>query len=531
MQEVLEQLLDYLKGIWIKRRYIMIATWLICPPSWFFISQLEDVYESEARVYADTQSILKPLLKGLTVETNPNTQINLMIRTLLSRPNLERISRMTDLDVQASTPNEYESLISRLKNNIILKKTGGRRENIFNISFNDKDPEVARAVVQSTLTVFIENTLGENRADTDAAQKFLDTQIKEYENRLLAAEARLTDFKQKYSDVLPNQYGGYYQKLTSTREQLKGIELGLLETETQLKSAKSQLKKASSKPNISSSGAIKDNNSIETIYDNRIIELETRLDSLSLKYTDKHPDVKEVQKRLTHLKKQRTAEIAQYVSSTTDENSTGQLLNKNPVVQEIQIQVNQLENVVASFTVRFKNYQQQVKELESKIHILPEIEAELIALDRGYSITKSKYEQLLNRRETALMAKQADETTNKIQFKIIDPPRAATVPTGPKRLLLLFAATIFGIGTGIGLSLLFSQINPVVTSGSQVSKATGIPIFGVISATENLGLQRWSRRKTRLFILSNSALLLLLGCFIAYALYPERILEPLRGIL
>ena len=60
MQEVLEQLLDYLKGIWIKRRYIMIATWLICPPSWFFISQLEDVYESEARVYADTQSILKP---------------------------------------------------------------------------------------------------------------------------------------------------------------------------------------------------------------------------------------------------------------------------------------------------------------------------------------------------------------------------------------------------------------------------------------------------------------------------------------
>ena len=98
-------------------------------------------------------------------------------------------------------------------------------------------------------------------------------------------------------------------------------------------------------------------------------------------------------------------------------------------------------------------------------------------------------------------------------------------------MLLLFASTIFGIVTGIGFSLLFSQINPVVTSGSQVSKATGIPIFGVISATENLGLQRWSRRKTRLFILSNSALLLLLGCFIAYALYPERILEPLRGIL
>ena len=418
MQEVIEQLLDYLKGIWIKRRYIMVSTWLICPVSWLFIAQMDNVYESNARVYADTQSILRPLLRGLTVETNPDTQIRLMVRTLLSRPNLERISRMTDLDVQASTPLEYESLISRLKNNIIIKKTGGRKENIFTISFEDKNPETARNVVQSALTVFIENTLGENRADSDSAQKFLTTQIKEYENRLLSSEARLTDFKQKYSDVLPNQYGGYYQKLTSTREQLKGIELGLLETKTQLKSAKSQLTRATSKSTPGSNSAIKDNNSIETIYDNRIIELETHLDSLSLKYTDKHPDVKEVEKRLVHLKKQRSTEIAQYVSTDSDDGSTGSLLNKNPVLQEIQIQVNQLENVVASFTVRAKNYQQQVKDLESKIHILPEIEAELVALNRGYDITKEKYEQLLNRKETAELAKQADETTNKIQFKI-----------------------------------------------------------------------------------------------------------------
>ena len=103
MQEVIEQVLEYLKGIWIKRRYMMIATWLICPVGWLVVAQLENVYESEATVFADTQSILGPLLKGLTVETNTEAQIQLMVRTLLSRPNLERISRMTDLDVQANT--------------------------------------------------------------------------------------------------------------------------------------------------------------------------------------------------------------------------------------------------------------------------------------------------------------------------------------------------------------------------------------------------------------------------------------------
>ncbi len=531
MQEIIEQVLDYLKGMWIKRRYIMISTWIICPIAWLFIAQLDDVYESEARVYADTQSILGPLLKGLTVETNPDYQIQLMVKTLLSRPNLERITRMTDLDVQTNTPQEYEELIERLRKDIIIKKTGGRRENIFTITFDDKEPEMARDVVQSALTVFIENTLGENRSDSDSAQKFLNTQIKDYENRLLAAESRLTDFKQKYSDVLPNQYGGYYQKLTNTKEQLKGIELGLLETKTQLESAKKQLSSRVKAPSEKQS-TIKDSNTIQTVFDDRITELETTLDSLQLKYTDKHPDVIEVQKRLAHLQKQRSAEIDKYLNASSDDSAAGvQTFSQNPVMQEVQIQVNQLENQVASFEVRAENYRQQVKELESKIHILPEIEAELVALNRGYEITKSKYEDLLNRKETAQLAKQADETTNKIQFRVIDPPRAPSQPAGPKRILFIFAATIFGIGVGVGLSLLTSQINPVVTSGAQVTKETGIPVFGVIAATESLGLQQWHKRKTRIFIISNMLLLVMLCGFIAFALFPERILAPLRGML
>ena len=167
MQEIIEQIIDYLKGIWLKRRFIIVSTWLICPLAWVYIAQLDNVYESEARIYVDTQSILGPLLKGLTVETNPEVQIRLMIKTLLSRPNLERITRMTDLDVQANTPAAYESLIDGLKSNIIIRKTGGRNDNIFTITYLHKDPEMAKNVVNSALTVFIENTLGENRSDSN----------------------------------------------------------------------------------------------------------------------------------------------------------------------------------------------------------------------------------------------------------------------------------------------------------------------------------------------------------------------------
>ena len=530
MQEIIEQIADYLKGIWLKRRFIIVSTWLICPLAWVYIAQLDNVYESDARIYADTQSILGPLLKGLTVKTNPEIQIRLMIKTLLSRPNLERITRMTDLDVQANTPAAYESLIDGLKSNIVIKKTGGRNDNIFTISYQDKNPEMAKNVVNAALTVFIENTLGENRSDSNSAQKFLATQIKDYENRLLASESKLTDFKQKYSGVLPGQYGGYYQKLNLVKEQLKIIELNLQEQETQIKSAKAQLNSSPSSDD-NSQNKIKNSNSIQTTYDDRISELEATMDSLQLRYTEMHPDVKEVKRRLDHLNNQRSKEIDEYLNTTNNGDGSTLSTSQNPVIQQLQIQVNQLENQIASTTVRANDYRQQVKELASKIHILPEIEAELTSLNRGYEITKNKYEELLNRQETAKLAQQADETTSPIQFKVIDPPRAPTEPAGPKRILFLLGSTVVAFGVGIGLSLLFSQINPVVTSSSQVSKITGIPVFGIVSATENLGLQRWHRRKTLIFIASNTVLLIILAFFMLYAIAPNVILAPIRGVL
>jgi polysaccharide chain length determinant protein (PEP-CTERM system associated) len=527
MQDIFEEIIDYLKGIWLKRRYIIIATWLICPLGWYAVATMPNVYESEARVYVDTQSLLRPLLRGLTVETNPNTQIRLMVKTLLSRPNLERISRMTDLDVQANNNEEYERIIKSLKNKIKISGVG--RENIYTLSIEDQDPEMAKNIVRSALTVFIENTLGETRNDSDSAQKFLNTQIKDYENRLANSEARLTSFKQKYSGILPEQSGGYYAKLNGNKDRLKAIELELLENKTRLDSAQKQLNQ-SVISDSNSDNKIKNESSIQTTYDDRITELEVQLDTLKLRYTDKHPDVKEVSRNLEHLNKMRSTEIEKYLAQSNDETNSSKRLSANPVIQEVQIQVNQLENLIASLNVRADTYRQRIIELENRVHTLPEIEAELIALNRGYGITKSKYEELLSRKETAQLAQQADETTDKIQFRVIDPPRKATKPSGPKRFILFGVVTVLGFGVGIGLSLLMSLLNPLATSTTQLSKITGVPIFGVVSANENLGLQRWQQKKTLLFVGSNLLLLCLLVLFVSYFIFPETIQAPLKRI-
>jgi len=137
---------------------------------------------------------------------------------------------------------------------------------------------------------------------------------------------------------------------------------------------------------------------------------------------------------------------------------------------------------------------------------------------------------LLARKETAQLAQQADETTDKIQFRVIDPPRAALEPSGPPRMVFFVMITIVGVGIGVGISLLMSQLSPVVTSSSQIAKATGIPVFGSVSANENLGLHQWHKKKTILFMVSNAILLGILMIFISYFTFYDAVPASIKGI-
>ncbi len=72
-----------------------------------------------------------PCLSGLTVEPNVEQQIKLMTRQLVSRPTLEKVARMTDLDVKAKTPADTETMLNNLAGKIGIADAG--RENLYTI--------------------------------------------------------------------------------------------------------------------------------------------------------------------------------------------------------------------------------------------------------------------------------------------------------------------------------------------------------------------------------------------------------------
>lgn len=96
MQSWKVQLLSHLSSAWQYRWYGIATAWLICLAGWIGVGAMPDVYQSEAKVYIDTDTLMRPLLKGLAVSTDPDQQVSVMLRTLVTRPNIEQVVRLTD---------------------------------------------------------------------------------------------------------------------------------------------------------------------------------------------------------------------------------------------------------------------------------------------------------------------------------------------------------------------------------------------------------------------------------------------------
>jgi len=513
MQEILDQIRSYARGAWRYRWYMHLIAWPLCIGGWVLVYSLPDQYEASARVYVDTQSVLRPLLEGLAVRTNMGEEVQMMTHTLLSRPNLEKVARMTDMDLEATTPEEMGELLERLQRTITLK--GLVRDNLYTITYINKDPELAKRVVQALLTLFVETSLGDSRKDADSAQRFLDEQIKRYEARLYAAEEALKEFKRKNVGLMPADGQDYYQRMQAAMVRLSSAELELSETINRRDELRRQLLGEEptfgivappSKADVATSSGL----------DARIQSLQTRLDDLLLKYTDKHPDVIAVQHKIELLKAQRERERMQF--SKADPRLVSSNLETNPVFQQLKISLGDAEANVAALQIRVKKFQSEVDQLGKLVDTVPRVEAEFNRLNRDYAVNKQNYEAFLQRRESAIISEEASQSSDNVKFRIVDPPHVPLMPAAPNRPLLITVVLLASALVGMAFALFMSQVKATFDSGHLVTRELGVPVFGSVSLVWT-GHSRLKRRvEIMAFGLGGLVLVVIYGGYLSYLL-------------
>ncbi|MGD9834991.1 MAG: Wzz/FepE/Etk N-terminal domain-containing protein, partial [Piscinibacter sp.] len=97
MDELIAQVLSTLRAMW-RRRWLGLAiAWTAALLAALLLLRMPDRYEATARVYVDTMTLLKPLMRDLTVEPDIDQTLQLLARTLITRPNIEVLMRKGNL--------------------------------------------------------------------------------------------------------------------------------------------------------------------------------------------------------------------------------------------------------------------------------------------------------------------------------------------------------------------------------------------------------------------------------------------------
>ncbi len=495
MHEQLQTLRTYLRMAWLYRWMGVTVVAVSCMLGWFVVQTLPDEYRVSAKIYLDSSSMLRPLLRGIAVSTGGLGDTALILnRTLLTRPNLEEVIRRADLDLTAKTPEEFDTLIDRLSTRIQITTT--KRDNIYDISYVDSHPKVAKAVVSELLNTFMESSLGDNRRESAVTQRFLEEQIGQYEKRLIEAEDRLKEFRQRNVAVMPGSQGGYFNRLQETQNQLKQAQLDLEEGLRRSQQLHGQLESGASAPSEdlfgdAGHGAMAAPTSPEIQADEaRILELQRRIDDLLLTYTEKYPDIVSMRQTIVEIEKRKEAKLKALAEQPVMEAIEASGPTTDPYAQQLKLQVAEADAQVAALQTRVQEYERRMKDLEHKVDTVPEVEAELVRLNRDYEVNKRQYDELLKRRELAYLAQEASQTEDEVKIKVLEPPRLPLAPSGPNRALLASVVLLVGLGAGAAVTFILSQLNPRIVDLPDLRDVTGLPVLGALTMNDNFLYRR-----------------------------------------
>ncbi|MFO1393225.1 MAG: XrtA system polysaccharide chain length determinant [Steroidobacteraceae bacterium] len=518
MQEQLQQLVDYGRGMWRFRRAALTLSWAVCVLGWLVVLALPPVYEATSRVYVDATAVLRPLLEGIAVEQDVGAQVSFVRQAMLSRPQLERVARENDLFLDAVTAEEKDKVLTRLLEKISIvganpDASRARREDadsLFTITYRSESRNSALNVVRTLVNSFVDQTLGGKRTGSESAQRFLERQIKEYDQRLGEAEARLAAFKKKYVGLAPGGQGDFFTRLQSEQDAIQRAQASLNVAlnrrqvlERQIKGEQAFLATPSAGGGVGAQAG-----GFTTLTALKIQETEAHLQELLLRYTDKHPDVIATQETLDELRARQAQELeAMRRSAAAGQSVAG--MTANPVYQQAQAQINAVDVEIAALRSELSVHQQNASQLRGLMDTAPEAEAEYARLMRDYDVVKAQYNELVSRLDRARISEDAEQT-GVVRFEIIDPPTVSLNPVAPKRPLLVVVVLIGGLLAGAGLAFALNQLHPVFDNVRSLGEVTALPVLGAVS---RIWRERHRVERTQEVIRVAIASVLLFGVF------------------
>ena len=489
------QALKYIQGILLYRWYALAVAWLVCIGGWSVVAALPDQYRAEARVYIDTENLMDPLLKGLTISIDTAQEISVMLRTLITRPTLEQVIQLTDPNAGSLTPAQLEQRVQGLQGQISIRQL--ETKNYFAIGYTDNSSAYATSVTQTLLSLLQDSRIGGTRLDMDVARSFINKKVAEYEDRLRDADKRRADFRTTNIDILSKGTAAnridaadaaYVQaqrdldfaiaKRDSTAAQFAatpatiGVDQRMFPAATTAAAVTEPVAANVMRPAAAPAAQPAASDPLR-----RKQQAQAAMEELRTRYTEQHPDVL-AQKRLI-------AQIDAQLALEVEVGPASPVMIPNPLYAQLQAKVFDEDTNVAVQRQRVAAANAELIKSKSEASRAIDVLAQYNGLDRDYGNIEATYKELLQSREAASLSQARDDQNQGISFRVLEPPQAPQFPAAPNRLILNSLVLLAGIGAGAAFGVLLTLNAGRFITSEDVVAQFGIPLIGVITALRN----------------------------------------------
>lgn len=358
-------------------------------------------YTSEAVLYADSSTILQPLLRG-TAEVTPLDRINEAREMLQSRSYLEQVAFDTGLLTGRESEQQQTAVIGSLRNALNMRVSN---RNFITLSYRSDNPDQSFRVLSAALNRFLERTVTRKRSESQGAYEFIDAQVRSYQRQLETAEQRLKEFQSGNQD---GTQANVQTRIERLRGDIENLKLEIQQTESEVTLTRDQLSRERPYRSFNVDPG-------QSELDVRIARMQDQLDELRLRYLDTHPDVISLLAQIEELQARRGQ------SGDSQRRGVVNEVVENPVYQTLRLKLNEGETRLQVQRNRLISLEGLLDEAFSRAERVAANQAELAELTRDYNVTKGVYEDMLQRRERARLSMTLDAEGQGVSYRIQEP--------------------------------------------------------------------------------------------------------------
>ncbi len=415
------------------------------------------------RVYTATASLLidaKPdpvstMLYGGATPALINTQIEILrsdrvAQRVVQNLKLTELADMRSAWASAKSGLTIQEWLTDFIESGLDPKVSSPGSNVINIAYHSADPRFAATVANAYVQAYLETSI-ELRVDPAKQYSgFFTDQQKDARTALETAQNKLSAFQKEKGIIgTDDRFDLEMSRLTALTQELVAIQTARVDASTR----QGQVGNASQLSEVLSNGTVSG-------LKNDLSAAELRLQELSSRYGEKHPQVQQARAAVTELR----SKLAHATSDVTGAIGVDARVSH---AREAEIQA-------------------AVDAQRTRVLALKETRDQGAVLQRDVDNAQRSYDLVYNRASQTNLESQNRQSNATVISQAITP----SAPSSPKVASVLVMGFVGALVLGIGMALVLEQFDKRMRTTSDAFDFLGLPVIGILpSPTMNRRLK------------------------------------------